>query len=215
MEDVQRLLQQLAKDRVRREREFEEHRKWCEEEQGKDHERHDEETRVYLKLIVKLAETQKADSTKHAGLSVKLVPLVAEDDIEAYLVTFECILTAHGIDETRWAHFLAPQLTGKAQLAFAVLPTTSSDDYEAIKAAILARYGINEDAYRVRFRGLIRREGETNRETATGLMDLLQKWMKEHHTVNEIQQVVGLEQFLNTLPLEKWLWVQEKKRRPV
>ena len=178
---------------------------------GKDRERHDEEITTYLELIVKLAET----STKRTGLSVKLVPLGAEDDIEAYLVTFERILTAHGIDETRWAHFLAPQLTGKAQLAFAVLPTTSSDDYEAIKAAILARYGINEDAYRVRFRGLIRREGETNRETATGLMDLLQKWMKEHHTVNEIQQVVGLEKFLNTLPLEKWLWVQEKKRRPV
>ena len=104
--------------------------------------------------------------------------------MEVYLVTFERILTAHGIDENRWAHFLAPQLTGKAQLAFTALPTTSSDDYEAIKAVILARYGINEDAYRVRFRGFVRREGETNRETTTRLMDLLQKWMKEHLSWN-------------------------------
>ena len=214
MEEVQRLLQQLAADRVQREREFDEQRKWREEEQvqhGKDRERHDEETRAYLDLIAKLAETRKEDSAKPANLSVKLVPLGAEDDVEAYLVTFERILTAHGIDENRWAHFLAPQLTGKAQLAFAALPTTSSDDYEAIKAAILARYGINEDAYQVRFRGLVRREGETNRETATRLMDLLGKWMKEHQTAREIQQVIGLEQFLNTLPLEKRLWVHEKK----
>eukprot|EP00731_Ephydatia_muelleri_P034723 Em0073g20a len=214
MEEVQRLLQQLAADRVQREREFDEQRKWREEEQvqhGKDRRRHDEETRAYLDLIAKLAETRKEDSAKPANLSVKLVPLGAEDDVEAYLVTFERILTAHGIDENRWAHFLAPQLTGKAQLAFAALPTTSSDDYEAIKAAILARYGINEDAYRVRFRGLVRREGETNRETATRLMDLLGKWMKEHQTAREIQQVIGLEQFLNTLPLEKRLWVHEKK----
>eukprot|EP00731_Ephydatia_muelleri_P006651 Em0003g899a len=42
-------------------------------------------------------------------------------------------------------------------------------------------------------------------------MDLLQKWLKEHQTVDEIQQVVGMEQFLNTLPLEKRLWVLEKK----
>eukprot|EP00731_Ephydatia_muelleri_P022383 Em0014g974a len=214
MEEVQRLLQQLAADRVQREREFDEQRKWREEEQvqhGKDRERHDEETRAYLDLIAKLAETRKDGSAKPANLSVKLVPLGAEDDVEAYLVTFERILTAHGIDENRWAHFLAPQLTGKAQLAFAALPTTSSDDYEAIKAAILARYGINEDAYRVRFRGLVRREGETNRETATRLMDLLGKWMKEHQTAREIQQVIGLEQFLNTLPLEKRLWVHERK----
>ena len=63
----------------------------------------------------------------------------------------------------------------------------------------------------MRFQGLVRRDGETNRETATRLMDLLQKWMKEHQTVDEIQQVVGMEQFLNTLPLEKRLWVLEKK----
>lgn len=43
------------------------------------------------------------------------------------------------------------------------------------------------------------------------LTDLLQKWMKGHQTAEEIQQVVGLEQFLNTLPLEKRLWVHEKK----
>ena len=131
-------------------------------------------------------------------MSVQLVPLEAEDETEAYLVTFERILTAHGIDEARWPQFLAPQLTGKAQLAFAALPTTSSDDYKAIKAAILARYGINENAA-----CMVRREGETNK--------VIQKWMKEHQTVDAILQVFGLEQFLNTLPLEKWLWVQEKK----
>lgn len=139
MEDVQWLLQQLMADRVQREWEFDEQRKWRKEaqvQQRKDRERHNEEARAYLDLIAKLAETRKADSTKPAGLSVKLVPLGAEDDVEAYLVTFERILTAHGIDEDRWAHFLAPQLTGKAQLAFAALPITSSDDYEAIKAVI-------------------------------------------------------------------------------
>ena len=73
-EEVQRLLQQLAADRVQREREFDEQRKWREEEQvqqGKDRKRHDEETRAYLDLIAKLAETRK---TKPASLSVKLVP---------------------------------------------------------------------------------------------------------------------------------------------
>ena len=86
--EVQRLLQQLAADRVQREREFDEQRKWREEEQvqqGKDRKRHDE-TKAYLDLIAKLAETRKRDSTKHTSLSVKLVPLGAEDDVEAYAI---------------------------------------------------------------------------------------------------------------------------------
>ena len=120
MEVVQRLHQQLVADRVQQECEVDEQRKWCEEQvqQGKDHERLDE-IMVYLNLIAKLAEKRKADST---GLSMKLhvVPLGAEDNIEVshYIRTY--------IDG----------LTGKAQLAFAALLTTSSDDYEAIQAAI-------------------------------------------------------------------------------
>ncbi|KAL5459896.1 hypothetical protein EMCRGX_G033284 [Ephydatia muelleri] len=61
-----------------------------------------------------------------------------KEDIEAYLVTFERIMTAHMVNKDRWPHFLAPQLSGRAQLAFAALPTEQSADYSAIKAAILA-----------------------------------------------------------------------------
>ena len=38
--------------------------------------------------------------------------------------------------------------SGRAQLAFAALPTVNSDDYEAIKTGVLTRYDINEEAYR-------------------------------------------------------------------
>jgi len=47
-------------------------------------------------------------------LEVKLVPLSAKDDIEAYLVMFERVMQAHKIPHNRWAIHLAPQLTGKA-----------------------------------------------------------------------------------------------------
>ena len=155
-----------------------------------------------------MAEAPKVDSGKLAGLSIKLVLLGAEDYIEAYLITFERILTTQSIDENSWSYFLAPQLTGKA---FVALTMENSKNYDAIKVAILARYRINEEAYRVRFRSLVRRDGETNKETATRMMDLLQKWTKEYQTIKEIQQVVGLEQLLRTLTLEKQLWVQERK----
>ena len=38
-------------------------------------------------------------------------------------------MVAHKVDKERWPHHLAPQLTGKDQLAFAALPTENVDDY--------------------------------------------------------------------------------------
>ena len=57
-------------------------------------------------------------------------------------------MVAHKVVKERWPHYLAPQLTGKAQLACAALPITDADDFEAIKNAILIQYDINEVAYR-------------------------------------------------------------------
>ena len=97
-------------------------------------------------------------------------------------------MTAQKVDKGRWSQFLTPQLTGRAQLAFAALPSESAGDYDAVKAAVLARYGITEEAYRKRFRSSTRSEGETNREVAVRLMDLLQKWTKTCKTVDDVQQ---------------------------
>ena len=169
---------------------------------------------THMETLMKLVEESRTAHPHKSSqdlLSVKLVPLTEKDDIEAYLVTFERIMVAHKIDKTRWPHHLGPQLTGRAQLAFAALPTANSDDYEAIKTAVLTRYDINEEAIRRRFRTTSRMEGETNRELAIRMMDLQTKWLRECSTVEEVHEVVGIEQFLNTLKPEKRLWVMERK----
>ena len=111
-----------------------------------------------LVRLVKTPTETPGGSKNPVGLSVKLAPLSEKDDIEAYLVTFERIMTAQKVDKGRWSQFLTPQLTGRAQLAFAALPSESAADYDAIKAAVLARYNINEEAYRKRFRSSTRSE---------------------------------------------------------
>ena len=144
-------------------------------------------------------------------ITVKLVPLNEKDDVEAYLITFERIMAAHNISKDRWPHYLTSQLTGKAQLAFAAISPSDSGNYEKIKAAILIRYGINDEEYRRRFRSERRKDGETNRELAVRLMEWQAKWLKECHTVEDVLNAVGKEQFLNTLPTDKKLWVLERK----
>ena len=91
------------------------------------------------------------------------------------------------IEKANWAHYLAPQLTGKARLAFAALPSTDASNYNALKAAILIRYDINEEAYRCRFRSATRGRGETNCELAVRIMDLQAKWLQGCKTVEEMR----------------------------
>ena len=44
-------------------------------------------------------------------------------------------MTAQKVEESCWLQYLVPQLTGKAQLAFAALPGEDSGNYKAIKTA--------------------------------------------------------------------------------
>ena len=209
---------EIAAERARREKEIADERASREEERKlreREMQLQMDDMRVQMEKLMKVVADSKATPvTKIKGelSGVKLVPLSERDDIEAYLVTFERVMEAHKVEKDRWAHYLAPQLTGKAQLAFAAVPTTESSKYESIKAAILQRYDINEEAYRRRFRTTTRGAGETNREYAVKLMDLQRKWLREHSTsVEQMQEAIGLEQFLNSLPVEKRVWVYEKK----
>ena len=80
-----------------------------------------------------------------------------------------------------------------------------------IKAAILIWYGINGEEYRRRFRLARRNDGETNRALVVRLMEWQAKWLKECHTVEDVMNAVGKEQFLNTLPTVKKWWVLDRK----
>ena len=222
-EGMESVLKALIEDRQKREQELmtqqaaEESRR---NEERVARERREEEWREERKemqermqTIVEMMRTsgEMSKVKTSAGLSVKLVPLAENDDVEAYLVTFERIMTAHKVEKNRWSQYLAPQLSGRAQLAFAALPATSAGDYNSIKTAVLARYGINEESYRQRFRSMTRKAGETNREVAVRLMDVQQKWMKGCTTVDEVQQLIGKEQFLISLgSTEQSLWVKKK-----
>ena len=142
-EQFEKMFQFLLEDRKLRDQEFAAERDRLENERRT----RERETREQMeamhahmeKLVSMMEKTQSTQSGKSVReLSVKLVPFSEKEDIEAYLVTFERIMTAHMVNKDRWPHFLVPQLSGRAQLAFAALPTEQSADYSAIKAAILA-----------------------------------------------------------------------------
>ena len=61
--------------------------------------------------------------------------------------TFERIMAANEVSRERWSFQLAPQLTGKAQQAYAAFPPEDAKSYDAVKEAILRRYDITEETY--------------------------------------------------------------------
>ena len=130
----------------------------------------------------------------------------ASDDVEAYLTTFERLMGAHEVDTTRWAYLLAPQLTGRAQQAFA------AGSYEDVKAAILVRYDINDETYRQRFRAASCKDGETYQELAVRTLDLLNKWMKDYKDdPQKILEQIATEQLLGKMTREIQIYVRERK----
>ena len=68
---------------------------------------------------------------------LKVAKLMDQDDIDAFLVTFERLMEAYEVPKARWAYKLATQLSGRAQQAHVVMMSETSGDYDEVKSAIL------------------------------------------------------------------------------
>ena len=137
--------------------------------------------------------------------------LTEEDDIEAYLTTFERLLVVYEVKKEHWAFRFAPQLVGKAQQAYAGMSVADAGDYEKLKAAALRRYDITEESYRQRFRSTKLKAGESVTESLARIRDLAGKWMKSAKTKEEVIDLVLMEQLLMMLPENVRLFVKERK----
>ena len=212
------VLRMLVEDRRRREEELAEELKRREEQMTEEREHREKETEERMRMMQQqmealqklVAESSKQEEKKSEMEQLKLTKLTEQDDIEAFLTTFERMMGVFGIEKKRWAFKLAPQLTGKAQKAFAAMEEGEASDYDQLKKAILKRYNISGETYRQRLRTTVRKSDESNREMATRVMELVQKWMAECTTVQEVLEMVGTEQLLNSMGEDVRVWVRER-----
>lgn len=218
MAEVVRL---LLEDRRARDEELKEERRQREEEmtlRAREAEQRAKEMQEQMALLREALGTTHErnrparDRRVITGLeTVKLSKLTESDDIEAYLTTFERMMVANEVERNRWAFLLAPQLTGRAQQAYAATRTEDAGKYDELKTIILWWYDINEETYRQRFPSAKLEKGKTPRELATRLDDLASEWLRECGTVQEVRDVVVKEQLLGVLPEELRVWVRERK----
>ena len=187
LEESRKRDEERQKEEVRREEERrryeEEWRRKEEEWRRREEERARRSEEIMRTLTASLAEREPRRPRTEFGVDLlKLTKLTLSDDIEAFMTTFERSTEAHEIERVKWLVLLAPQLTGKAQQAYAALSSEDSKNFTKVKEAIFKRYDINEETYRQRFRSAKAKEGESPTEIVTHLTDMAAKWLKEHDT---------------------------------
>ena len=203
--DVQQVLQMLLEDRRQREQETE---------------RRLQEMQQHVDSLLRVVEKTTSGLGLGAGGSheseAKVSKLTEADDIEAYLTTFERLMGAFSVPKERWVFKLAPQLTGKAQQAYAALDLTQTTDYDQVKSAILKRYNVTEETYRTRLRAATRGKQESYVEMATRVMDLTRKWTRRCAAdADAVREAIAVEQLLNSMPAAVRVWVAERKPQTV
>ena len=166
---------------------------------------------MQMELLVKLVEAKKTESPEPTRTGENELRVVKLTDRDGYLTTFERLMAAYSVPRAKWIFKLAPQLTGKAQQAYAALTTDDALSYDAVKAAILRRYDITEETYRQRFRAAVRSHEESHRDLSIRLGDLANKWLRGVNTVELVKEAIIQEQLLNTLTPAVRVWVKERK----
>lgn len=141
----------------------------------------------------------------------RIAKLEDGDDIEHYLTTFERLAEVYQWPREDWAVRLIPLLTGKARCAFVAMNSSQTRNYDQVKAAILKKYEISAETYRLRFRSLSTPADETPTELYIRLKDLFSKWVHyEQSNKRDIMETLVQEQYLRVLYPEVRTWVKER-----
>ena len=138
---VAELLKAFMEESKRQEERREEDKRRYEEERRKEEERREEERKRYEADLLRREEAERRREEERAkerederrrletlirGVteagrkridvgpeSLKLTKLSESEDVEAFLTAFERAVEAHGVERSKWAVLLAPQLSGK------------------------------------------------------------------------------------------------------
>ena len=140
----------------------------------------------------------------------KMLPFQPGDDIENFLVRFERVARTWGWPQSEWACRLVPLLTGKALDAYSSMEEDASNVYADLKEALLAKFDISPETYRLQFRSTFIPPSESPKETYNRLKSLYRKWIQpEQRSKEEIEEQLILEQSLRMLPNDMKTWVKE------
>lgn len=214
---------QEIEDRIKRERRETEER--MEREERRDKERREAEVKRDELLTSALREIREQSTLSNRDQSfvkvksVKMPEFDEKTDIDSFLLQFERIATNQGWPTNEWATRLATLLKGKAAEVYAQLPLDQSEDYQALKLALLAKYKLNAETYRRRFRTIRKDTGETFAQMIVRMTTLLKRWIclagKTADSYKDLEDLILYEQLLNVSGPELELFLRQNDPKNV
>ncbi|XP_048343192.1 uncharacterized protein LOC125427683 [Sphaerodactylus townsendi] len=124
-------------------------------------------------------------------------------DAKAFLTSFEQVAEACQWPAEERVNHLLPALSGEAEKAYVSLDVGDREDYGKVKSAILQRDAMSREKQREEFRRFCYQEDEGPRGAYLRLREMCRRWLRvEHHSKEQILELLILEQLLSILPPE-------------
>ncbi|XP_069173956.1 uncharacterized protein [Procambarus clarkii] len=141
----------------------------------------------------------------------KDIPLFVPEEAESFFEHFEKVASIKEWPQEEWAQLVQLRLTGAAREAYTQLSLEECQDYATVKSSILRSFQLTPEAYRKRFREMVKVGACTFAETARDLERRFQKWIEAAGVGSyaDLKQLMVMEKFLEMMHPETKFKIRE------
>ena len=169
-----------------------------------------------LRLQAAAAQTSGNPSVGNVKAPCPKIPPFDEskDNLDAYIERFERFAVGQKWSEDTWAVNLSAFLRGKALDVYSRLSTPDSLNYDKFKNALLKRYRLTEEGYRVKFRICRPEKFETPSQFAARMSSYLHHWVDLSKINKDYVSIVDLllrEQFVRSCSRDLSAYLKEQR----
>ncbi|KAM3921536.1 SCAN domain-containing protein 3-like [Leptodactylus fuscus] len=160
-----------------------------------------EQIALLKEIIVTNLQRPMEHRDEKGAVQRALQKMTPDDDVEAFLTMFERVAEREKLPATDWADVIAPYLTGEPQKAYYDLCQQDVQDYDKLKAEILARLGVTTAVRAWRVRTWSYHMDKPARSQMYDLIHLVKKWLEpDTCTPAKMVEKVVLDRFTRALP---------------
>ena len=179
-----------------------------------------------LEIKLREREIELAEVKKASGISATVAPDIkvkhpklppfseGKDSMDAFLKRFERFAEIAKWPKEEWATNLSTLLQGKAVDVYSRLSAEDAVKYDALKEALLTRYQLTEEGFRIKFRNARQEVGETAGQFVVRLNEYLIRWMelgKATKSFEGLKDLILREQFLAVSNKNLVMFLKERK----
>ena len=136
-----------------------------------------------------------------------------QDEIDSYLLRFECLTQLHKWEKTDYHIYLGSLLRGRALKVYVSLPIDVVTDFEKLKEALLRAYSVDADSYRRKFRESKCGDKESFAQLVVRMEQYLERWLslsKVDKDYDKLFDFIIKEQLLSNCNPELRVFLKER-----